>query len=93
MNTHFLTFQVSKLLTHLELKSHLHYQFFGGVNERMWKWFPMLQKKTCRMFLFTPLLRKTRPISGRLLPCEGTEGGGEGVSYGFFPSPRLEEVK
>ena len=22
-----------------------------------------------------------------------TEGGGEGVSYGFFPSPRLEEVK
>ena len=93
MNTHFLTFQVSKLLTHLELKSHLHYQFFGGVNERMWKWFPMLQKKTCRMFLFIPLLRKTRPISGRLLPCEGTEGGGEGVSYGFFLSPRLEEVK
>ena len=45
------------------------------------------------MFLFTPLLRKTRPISGRLLPCEGTEGGGEGVSYGFFLSLRLEEVK
>ena len=22
-----------------------------------------------------------------------TEGGGEGVSYCFFPSPRLEEVK
>ena len=22
-----------------------------------------------------------------------TKGGGEGVSYGFFPSPRLEEVQ
>ena len=55
--------------------------------------FPCHKKKTCHMFSFTPLLRKTRPISGRVVPCEGTKEGGEGVSYGFFPCPRLEEVK
>lgn len=49
------------------------------------------------MFSFTPLLRKTCPLSGRVVPCKGggieTEEDGEGMTYRFFPSPRLEEVK
>ena len=74
LNTHFVTFQVSKLLIHLELKTHLHFQFFGGVNGQMWKWFPMLRKKTFHMFSVTPLLTKTCPLSGRVVPCSKKRG-------------------
>ena len=53
------------------------------------------------MFSFTPLLRKTNrktcPLSGRVLPCEGRgwklRGDGVGMPYRFFPSPRVVEVK
>ena len=59
------------------------------------------QKKTCHVFSFTPLLRKTNrktcPLSGRVVPCEGRgwklRGDGVGMPYRFFPSPRVVEVK
>ena len=41
--------------------------------------------------------RKTCPLSGRVVPCEGRgwklRGDGVGMPYRFFPSPRVVEVK
>ena len=65
INAYFLLFQVSKHLTHLGLKTQLHNQFFGGWCK--WKDVQMVAsatKKTCHVFSFTPLLRKTCPLSG-----------------------------
>ena len=33
------------------------------------------KEKACHIFSFTPLLRKTCPISDRVVPCEGVGGG------------------
>ena len=50
------------------------------------------KKTTFPMFSITPLLTKTCPLSGRVVPCSKRRGG-EGMTYRFFPYPRVEEVK
>ena len=63
----------------------------------MWQWFPMLQKQKHVICFHVHRYQGKRvqfPVEWYHVKAGiETEGDGEGMTYRFFPSPRLVEVK